>query len=773
MSDQTHNPPETPAIERPRRRTPMAAHGEPVVWLTGVALLLCLILVVGVIALILYRGGRSFWPNEIQTVTLRSGETFLGQPGATERYTPGAAESERLQGLIESGVIDEQAFDEDGRALRRRYRVGNRDLGQQSFRSVPVYEIESIELDPASLLLERRQWGVFLGTPEGIYEERVLDLGAGDAIESADPMVERELIERLDDGTIRVRQRRWASRGSEQTLERFGQLHTEALERRRQIDAINEGEAPRLQDRLTHLGWARRDAQLRAALDPGERLGLGAWIALCAGALGAIGGAMFWTRSCSSRGAGGRSRIAAAGMTLAWGGAAALALAAVLESPLLNKSITAEQLASTEARIDAREAELRTQQLVALERVDRLREIDARWRMVVVEPTTGRFSPMSQSRPDEPMTVSHVVRAAPSNDLALGAKLRVYLSRWWEFVAGQPRENASEGGVLPVIVGTITLTLLLTISVVPLGVIAAIYLREYARQGLLTSIIRIAVNNLAGVPSIVYGMFGLGFFCYTLGGYVDAGPSAPMVRTGWWGIVGVALLVVTMATLLTVASARKPGKPASVAARVCGVGAALAWLGVVVLAMVLVARTPYFSGLFSERLPENPTFGGRGILWASLTLALMTLPVVIVATEEAISAVPGSMREGSLASGATRWQTIRRIVLPAALPGIMTGAILAMARGAGEVAPLMLVGAVNLAPALPISAEAPFLHADRTFMHLGFHIFNLGFQSPDSEATEPLVWTTTLLLITIVLALNFAAIILRGRLRARSQGASV
>ncbi|MFI4896347.1 MAG: PstA family ABC transporter permease, partial [Phycisphaerales bacterium JB059] len=227
------------------------------------------------------------------------------------------------------------------------------------------------------------------------------------------------------------------------------------------------------------------------------------------------------------------------------------------------------------------------------------------------------------------------------------------------------------------------------------------------------------------------------------------------------------------ATFFTLACAVMPGMPATGFASRAGAGAATTWLGVVVLGLVLVAKTPYFHGLFRERLPEDPTFGGRGILWASLTLALMTLPVVIVATEEAISAVPGSMREGSLACGATRWQTIRRIVLPAAQPGIMTGAILAMARGAGEVAPLMLVGAVNLAPALPVSADAPFLHADRTFMHLGFHIYNLGFQNPDSEATEPLVWTTTLLLITIVLALNFAAIIIRGRLRARSHGASV
>ncbi len=756
---------------RTRRRTPLSAHGEPAVWLMGVTLLLCLVLIVGLIGIIVYRGGRTFWVNEIQTVTLRSGEVFLGQPGHEERYLPGAAEQDRLKELKESSKLEAGVLDDDGRALRRRYRVGNRDLGQQSFRSVPVYEIVSTELEPTSLLLERRQWGVFLGSPQGIYEEQTLELHPDDASVSANPRIEREVLETREDGTVAVRQRRWASKGPEETLAKFDELHAEASERRQAIDAINEVEAPRLQDRLTRLGWARRDARLHASEGERESIGLVAWIALSVGTVLALGATARWTRA--RRRARRATRVGSALQTLAWGGVAALALASVLESPMMGKAIGPEKLAQIEARIDAQEHELRARQAKALARVDALREIDARWRMVVVEPTTDRFSPMSQSRPDEPMTVSHVVRAVPSNQLGLGGKLGVYLSRWWEFVAGQPRENASEGGVFPVIVGTVTLTLLLTISVVPLGVIAAIYLREYAKQGFLTSVIRIAVNNLAGVPSIVYGMFGLGFFCYMLGGYVDAGPTAPIARTGWWGLVGATLLVITMATLLTVASARRPGKPASMLARVSAAGAAAAWLGVVVLALVLVAKTPYFTGLFRARLPEEPTFGGRGILWASLTLALMTLPVVIVATEEAISAVPGSMREGSLACGATRWQTIRRIVLPAAQPGIMTGAILAMARGAGEVAPLMLVGAVNLAPALPVSTDAPFLHADRTFMHLGFHIYNLGFQNPDSEATEPLVWTTTLLLISIVLALNFTAIIIRGRLRARSHGAGV
>src|SRR5690606_35770330 len=196
----------------------------------------------------------------------------------------------------------------------------------------------------------------------------------------------------------------------------------------------------------------------------------------------------------------------------------------------------------------------------------------------------------------------------------------------------------------------------------------------YATQGLLVRAVRISVNNLAGVPSIVYGVFGLGFFVYVLGGSID-------------------------------------------------------------------------ELFYAKRLP-TATFGTGGIIWASLTLALMTVPVVIVATEEALSAVPRGTREASLACGASKWQTIQRIVLPASAPGILTGLILAMARGAGEVAPLMLVGVVKLAPSLPLDFEAPFIHADRKFMHLGFHIFDVGFQSPDSEAARPMVFATTLLLIT-------------------------
>jgi phosphate transport system permease protein len=289
------------------------------------------------------------------------------------------------------------------------------------------------------------------------------------------------------------------------------------------------------------------------------------------------------------------------------------------------------------------------------------------------------------------LPLSEMVRAYPANRLSAVGKLGVYFGRWREFLLDEPREANSEGGVFPAIFGTVAMTLLMSLAVVPFGVMAALYLREYAKPGPVVSAVRISINNLAGVPSIVFGVFGLGFFCYLIGASIDE--------------------------------------------------------------------------LFYAASLPNPTFGKGGILWASLTLSLLTLPVVIVATEEALAAVPNSMREGSYACGGSKWQTIKRIVLPRAMPGIMTGMILAMARGAGEVAPLMLVGAVKLAPELPVDSVAPFIHAERSFMHLGFHIYDLGFQSQNSEAAKPMVFTTTLLLIALIFLLNLLAVRLRTRLR--------
>lgn len=287
--------------------------------------------------------------------------------------------------------------------------------------------------------------------------------------------------------------------------------------------------------------------------------------------------------------------------------------------------------------------------------------------------------------------LASIVRAYRPNTMSVGDKLLHYLSRLAEFIYGEPRESNTEGGVWPAIFGTVLMTIIMSVVVTPLGVIAALYLREYAKQGPVVRMVRIAINNLAGVPSIVFGVFGLGFFVYFVGGGIDR-------------------------------------------------------------------------MFYSEMLP-TPTFGTGGILWASLTLALLTVPVVIVATEESIAAVPRGAREGSLALGASKFQTLLNIVLPASVPGILTGVILAMARGAGEVAPLMITGVVKLAPELPLDGSFPFLHLDRKFMHLGFHIYDVGFQSPNIEAAKPMVFATTLLLIAIVVVLNLFAIRLRDRIR--------
>lgn len=292
---------------------------------------------------------------------------------------------------------------------------------------------------------------------------------------------------------------------------------------------------------------------------------------------------------------------------------------------------------------------------------------------------------------DITIPMNRIVKLSRPNAMSLLDKSIEYLKNIIAFVSEDPREANTEGGIFPAIFGTVLMVMLMAVLVTPLGVIAAVYLREYAKQGFVTRIIRIAVNNLAGVPSIVYGVFGLGFFVYILGGSIDS--------------------------------------------------------------------------LFFPEAAPAPVFGTPGLLWASLTLALLTLPVVIVATEEGLSRIPKSIREGSLALGATKAETLWRTVLPMASPAIMTGLILAIARAAGEVAPLMLVGVVKLAPTLPMDGNFPYLHLDRKFMHLGFHIYDVGFQSPNVEAARPLVYATSLLLVMVIVGLNMFAINIRNNLR--------
>jgi phosphate transport system permease protein len=337
--------------------------------------------------------------------------------------------------------------------------------------------------------------------------------------------------------------------------------------------------------------------------------------------------------------------------------------------------------AAAQADLDAQRAELDAQykgletELVALnQQLDR----DS----VTVKTVDGR---------EQEIALSKVVRAYQPNAMGVVSKLGFYFAKLWEFLSDEPREANTEGGIFPAIFGTVMMTLIMAVIVTPFGVLAAIYLREYAKQGAMTRIIRIAVNNLAGVPAIVYGVFGLGFFVYVLGGSIDR--------------------------------------------------------------------------LFFAEAAPAPTFGTPGLLWASLTLAILAVPVVIVATEEGLARIPRALREGSLALGATKAETLWKVVLPMASPAMMTGMILAVARAAGEVAPLMLVGVVKLAPALPVDGNYPYLHLDQKIMHLGFHIYDVGFQSPNVEAARPLVYATALLLVLVIALLNLSAVFIRNHLR--------
>jgi len=291
------------------------------------------------------------------------------------------------------------------------------------------------------------------------------------------------------------------------------------------------------------------------------------------------------------------------------------------------------------------------------------------------------------------IALTQIVAAWYPNSMSLPQKAQHFLRQVWQFVSDSPAAGGSESGAFPAIFGTVLMVLLMSIIVMPLGVIVAVWLHEYAGRNALTRLVRIAVVNLAGVPSIVYGVFGLGFFVWLIGGTLDQ--------------------------------------------------------------------------LFFARALPNPTFGTPGLLWAALTLALLTLPVVIVATEEGLSRIPDALRQGSLALGATQAETLWRVVLPLAVPAMLTGLILAVARAAGETAPLMLVGVVKMVPELPLDAVFPYLHLDRKFMHLGFQIYDLAFQSPNIDADRPLVYATALLLVIIILSLNLLAMILRHRLRER------
>ncbi len=271
--------------------------------------------------------------------------------------------------------------------------------------------------------------------------------------------------------------------------------------------------------------------------------------------------------------------------------------------------------------------------------------------------------------------------------------LQFFLTRFINFLIEPPREANTEGGVLPAILGTVFLVFLMTLIVAPLGVFTAIYISEYSKKGKLIRLLTWCISNLASIPSIVFGMFGLGFFVYFVGSHID--------KTA-----------------------------------------------------------------FKDALP-NPTFGTGGVLWSSLTMALLTLPVVIVSTLESLRTIPRLYREGSLALGATKEQSLRKLIIPLCIPGMITGVILAIGRAAGEVAPLVLTGVVKMADEFPLTHQFPFVHFERKFMHLAFHIFDLAFQSPNVEESLPNVYMSTVVLLMLVLSLTLSGFYIRTRYRTK------
>lgn len=516
--------------------------GEPMVWISAAALAITLLTAIILLIVIMVNGLGVFWPSELQQLELKDGRRVNGQLMRTELTA-------------------------DGSAMRRQYKIANRDLYGLDFRWIDEEQILKEQRPEQLLVLERIEHGDFYG------ELKSLSVNGRTAPAS---------LEQLEGALAAVDREKAGLKELENKLK----------------------EASYLMERL-RLKELKLKYKEVADSDP-RRLELNA------------------------------------------------------EKAALNKSF-------------ARLIEVQTSQ-TARAREDRAIFVDA-------------------GGTEKEIILADIFQVYAPNRMSGWEKVRFYVAKLGELFVGEPRESNTEGGLFPAIFGTVMLIFVMSLFSFPLGVIAAIYLREYAREGMLVRIVRIAVNNLAGIPSIVYGIFGLGFFIYGIGHSID-------------------------------------------------------------------------SLFFPERLP-TPTFGTGGLLWASLTLALLTVPVVIVSTEEALGAIPREMREGSYALGSTKFQTLVRILLPMASPGIMTGLILAMARAAGEVAPLMITGVVKLAPALPIDGNFPFLHLDRKFMHLGFHIYDIGFQSPNVEAAKPMVFVTTLLLVLIVLIMSSVAIRLRNKMKKR------
>ena len=546
--------------------------GTPWIWLNGAAVAFSMIMVAGLIGLIAVRGFGHFWPSDVAQINLT---TVAGE----QRVLIGELVRSQTVPAAVARDSGETVPDDIELVTRHLIKQGNRDQTGVDFAWYLELGMEPWQYPTDIMMIERREWGNFYGTPVALLREGNIIAQAGDADFGAELQA---------------------------AVQRSLDLH-------QQIRRLERGDIGRINTRLDRLRLDERRLEL--------------------------------------------------------------------DNP------PADVEAAERARIAAERAELDAQYAVLREELD------------VIYASTRRDTLQMRTADNNVVDISlaAIVRVTNPNALSVVGKLLQYVERLWEFLTEDPREANTEGGIFPAIFGTVTMVMVMSVIVTPFGILAAIYLREYAKQGTMTRIIRISVYNLAGVPSIVYGVFGLGFFVYYLGGNID-------------------------------------------------------------------------ELFYSESLP-TPTFGTPGLFWASLTLALLTLPIVIVSTEEGLSRIPSTIRQGSQALGATKSETLWKVVVPLATPAMMTGLILAIARAAGEVAPLMLVGVVKLAPALPIDSVFPFIHLDRKIMHLGFHIYDVGFQSPNVEAARPLVYATALILVILIMVLNLAAIGIRNRLRERYRSA--
>jgi phosphate transport system permease protein len=802
----------------------LLAQGESMIWFTGGALVTCVMMITGLLMLVVWSGLPSFWPVPLVQLEQHDGQKVLGEITRDEEFE---ITRDSLASLSpgEIPAAEKLLTGRDSASVRRRYlRVGNFDLSGEHFRWVSdLAAKENGESRPEwAVAVERLEWGRFFGEPKAfsvlhrrpqiaaeVELSRLADFllanrwrVPADQNESFDKALEklnelqrktrqqpvadftkkfspdsaRSVTALLDSGESiavgdvkpeqNVTQVREQWNGAADTWRQYQQHHSAVRRRfyeRRSLEKDDIGdvnrkmEASRLSIRKIELQYHVDALELATELASIDITIAGIESGYNAKSVEIIA----------------KQRLASDSPLLAFVQQFVKAVYGEVSEQLREPKQRRAELQSQKAKLPP-QVQTAIDSFLAVQRnaIAQIAVIQRRISELNAENSRFELLMSTAQQQEKLLSLADIVRAYPANHLSLSQKLAVYFGRWWEYLSDEPREANSEGGILPAIWGTVAMTLVMSLLVVPFGVLAALYLREYARTGLMVSVIRVAISNLAGVPSIVFGVFGLGFFCYMVGAFIDGGPAnagiEPLPPKIWWLRVFVLAISAAIAFSVGLRQMTKPRQSASKWRSWMGYAALGFWLLALGLAIQIIFTTPYFGGFFAHSLP-NPTFGKGGLIWASLTLALLTLPVVIVATEEALSAVPNSLREGSYACGASKWQTIRRIVLPHAMPGIMTGMILAMARGAGEVAPLMLVGAVKLQPELPFDSEFPFLHLHRSFMHLGFHIFDLGFQSQNPDAAKPMVFTTTMLLIVLIAVLNVAAIWIRSTLRKRFQ----